>query len=54
MAGMAIASCVSMQTAQPGRWEWRTFGSDFGTAEALVQEYPARVRTSDQVYIVSL
>ena len=35
------------------RWEWRTFGSDFGTAESLILQFPARVRSSSEIYIVS-
>ena len=34
------------------RWEWRTFGTDFGTAESLVLQFPARVRSSSEIYIV--
>lgn len=46
---------MSTQTPHQGRWEWRAFGRDFGPAEALIQEYqeyPARVRTSGEAYIV--
>lgn len=36
------------------RWEWRTFGAEFGTAEnAILTHGPAKVRTSSETYIVS-
>jgi hypothetical protein len=36
------------------RWEWRTFGSDFGEAEKNVRTYPeGKTRESDEVYILS-
>jgi len=35
------------------RWEWRTFGHDFGAAEEKIKTYPAKVRESSEVYILS-
>lgn len=36
------------------RWEWRTFGSDFGEAEARIAEHPVtRELESSEVYILS-
>lgn len=35
------------------RWEWRTFGHAFGIAEEKIQTYPAKVRESSEVYILS-
>jgi len=36
------------------RWEWRTFGDAFGTAESRLAELsPTRVDESDEVYILS-
>jgi exopolyphosphatase/guanosine-5'-triphosphate,3'-diphosphate pyrophosphatase len=36
------------------RWEWRTFGGDFGEAERRILEHgPAKVRTSSETYVVS-
>jgi exopolyphosphatase/guanosine-5'-triphosphate,3'-diphosphate pyrophosphatase len=35
------------------RWEWRTFGHDFGLAEEKIKTYPAKVRESSEVYILS-
>ena len=36
------------------RWEWRTFGSDFGDAEAAMSALPvAQVVESDEVYLIS-
>jgi len=36
------------------RWEWRTFGQDFGESEALINQYPClRVKESREIYILS-
>lgn len=35
------------------RWEWRTFGHAFGVAEEKIKVYPAKVRESSEVYILS-
>jgi exopolyphosphatase/guanosine-5'-triphosphate,3'-diphosphate pyrophosphatase len=36
------------------RWEWRTFGDDFGSAETLLASHmPDRVQESDEVYLLS-
>ncbi|MBF0187348.1 MAG: hypothetical protein HQL50_05425 [Magnetococcales bacterium] len=36
------------------RWEWRTFGSDFGEAELLIQKSgEPRIRESEEIYILS-
>jgi exopolyphosphatase / guanosine-5'-triphosphate,3'-diphosphate pyrophosphatase len=35
------------------RWEWRTFGHEFGTAEEKIKTYGAKVRESSEVYILS-
>jgi exopolyphosphatase / guanosine-5'-triphosphate,3'-diphosphate pyrophosphatase len=36
------------------RWEWRTFGSNFGDAEINVRKYPeGKTRESDEIYILS-
>ncbi|MFN8186911.1 MAG: hypothetical protein U0R69_07525 [Gaiellales bacterium] len=36
------------------RWEWRTFGDDFGAAEArLASLVPVRAQESDEVYVLS-
>ncbi|MCU0453909.1 MAG: hypothetical protein MUE68_09630 [Bacteroidetes bacterium] len=35
------------------RWEWRTFGHSFGAAEEKIKTYPAKVRESSEVYILS-
>jgi hypothetical protein len=35
------------------RWEWRTFGHDFGPAEEKIKTYPAKIRESSEVYILS-
>jgi exopolyphosphatase / guanosine-5'-triphosphate,3'-diphosphate pyrophosphatase len=36
------------------RWEWRTFGDDFGEADARLGALdPERVQDSDEVYLVS-
>ena len=36
------------------RWEWRTFGSDFGEAEARIAAHPVtRKLESSEVYILS-
>ncbi len=36
------------------RWEWRTFGSEFGAGEtAILAHGPGKVRTSSETYIVS-
>lgn len=36
------------------RWEWRTFGAEFGAAESAILAYgPAKVRASSETYIVS-
>jgi exopolyphosphatase / guanosine-5'-triphosphate,3'-diphosphate pyrophosphatase len=36
------------------RWEWRTFGEDFGTADDRLRELsPTRIDDSDELYIVS-
>lgn len=36
------------------RWEWRTFGADFGQAESNIRDHPAgKVRESSEVYILS-
>ncbi len=35
------------------RWEWRTFGHAFGVAEEKIKTYPAKVRESSEVYILS-
>jgi exopolyphosphatase/guanosine-5'-triphosphate,3'-diphosphate pyrophosphatase len=37
------------------RWEWRTFGAEFGLAErVLADRTPDEVRDSDEVYLVSV
>lgn len=37
------------------RWEWRTFGSDFGAAERwFASATPERVQESDETYLLSL
>jgi exopolyphosphatase/guanosine-5'-triphosphate,3'-diphosphate pyrophosphatase len=37
------------------RWEWRTFGESFGSAEErLIASAPDRVQESDEVYLLSL
>src|SRR4051812_19023757 len=45
-------------TAPPGivpRWEWRTFGADFGSADdGLGALEPERVDESDETYLLSL
>jgi exopolyphosphatase/guanosine-5'-triphosphate,3'-diphosphate pyrophosphatase len=35
------------------RWEWRTFGHAFGSAEDKIKTYSAKVRESSEVYILS-
>jgi len=35
------------------RWEWRTFGYAFGVAEEKIKTYPAKVRESSEIYILS-
>lgn len=35
------------------RWEWRTFGHSFGIAEDKIRTFPAKVRESSEVYILS-
>lgn len=36
------------------RWEWRTFGEEFGEAEARINAFPKdKVRNSSEVYILS-
>jgi hypothetical protein len=36
------------------RWEWRTFGSNFGDAETNIRKYPeGKTRESDEIYILS-
>lgn len=36
------------------RWEWRTFGGQFGEAEARINAFPCdKVRNSSEVYILS-
>jgi exopolyphosphatase / guanosine-5'-triphosphate,3'-diphosphate pyrophosphatase len=35
------------------RWEWRTFGHTFGVGEEKIKTYPAKVRESSEVYILS-
>jgi ribosomal protein L30/L7E len=35
------------------RWEWRTFGYTFGIAEEKIKTFPAKVRESSEVYILS-
>jgi exopolyphosphatase/guanosine-5'-triphosphate,3'-diphosphate pyrophosphatase len=36
------------------RWEWRTFGQEFGEAEAaLAASAPERVQDSDEIYLLS-
>jgi len=36
------------------RWEWRTFGDAFGTAEDKIRSFPCdKVRNSSEVYILS-
>jgi len=36
------------------RWEWRTFGEEFGRAETLLAEAAAeRVHESDETYLLS-
>ena len=45
-------------TAEPEivpRWEWRTFGAEFGLADRVLGEYtPDEVPESDEVYLVSV
>ncbi len=36
------------------RWEWRTFGDDFGSAETLLDsQEPERAQESDEIYLLS-
>jgi exopolyphosphatase / guanosine-5'-triphosphate,3'-diphosphate pyrophosphatase len=36
------------------RWEWRTFGDSFGSAEALLAaQKPERAQESDEIYLLS-
>ena len=43
-----------MTTANPARWEWRTFGDDFGSAEAVFAELsPNAVVESNEFYVIS-
>lgn len=35
------------------RWEWRTFGTDFGGSETLVLAHTRGIRRSDEIYLVS-
>jgi exopolyphosphatase/guanosine-5'-triphosphate,3'-diphosphate pyrophosphatase len=36
------------------RWEWRTFGDNFGAAETLLaRNEPERVQESDEIYVLS-
>lgn len=36
------------------RWEWRTFGDSFGSAETLLKEHePERAQESDEIYLLS-
>jgi hypothetical protein len=39
-------------TSDIAQWEWRTFGSDFGTAESLIRQFPARVRSGSEIYVI--
>jgi exopolyphosphatase/guanosine-5'-triphosphate,3'-diphosphate pyrophosphatase len=41
-----------MQAVTP-RWEWRTFGSRFRVAEALLDRISATVQESDELYLLS-
>ena len=37
------------------RWEWRTFGDDFGPAEGRFGALePERIQESDEIYFLSL
>ena len=37
------------------RWEWRTFGGQFGEAEArFAARSPERIQESDELYLLSL
>jgi len=43
-----------VSAASPGRWEWRTFGDDFGAAEERFAALePERVHESDEIYLLS-
>jgi hypothetical protein len=35
------------------RWEWRTFGDNFGESESLIKQYQAKTRESSEIYILS-
>jgi exopolyphosphatase / guanosine-5'-triphosphate,3'-diphosphate pyrophosphatase len=35
------------------RWEWRTFGQEFGAAEKAFSGEPERVQESDEIYLLS-
>ena len=49
------ASSTGGGTVIVPRWEWRTFGEDFGDADARFAELEAeRVEESDEVYLLSL
>ncbi len=39
-----------MTTIVP-RWEWRTFGTDFGAAGSLAALEPTAIQESDEVYL---
>lgn len=40
-----------MDTTIP-RWEWRTFGRDFGHAETVIRQQPLDRRDSSEIYIL--
>lgn len=40
-------------SASTPRWEWRTFGREFGPAETRIRAYPLQRRDSSETYIVS-
>jgi exopolyphosphatase / guanosine-5'-triphosphate,3'-diphosphate pyrophosphatase len=43
-----------MSAVSPGRWEWRTFGDDFGAAgDRFASLEPEQVQESDEIYLLS-
>ncbi|HEY2355361.1 MAG TPA: hypothetical protein VGH79_10735 [Gaiellaceae bacterium] len=46
---------MSVLTGIVPRWEWRTFGDDFGSAEATLVggQEPERAQESDEIYVLS-
>jgi len=35
------------------RWEWRTFGENFGESESIIKQHQSKVRQSSEIYILS-